>query len=57
MDWGSREEIAYATSLSFNFFRENEEGGVKKPTNFLPQPSVATRILISATYLKLSFQH
>lgn len=27
MDWGSREEIAYATSLSFNFFWENEEGG------------------------------
>lgn len=31
MDWGSREEIAYATFLSFNFFRENEEGGPKSP--------------------------
>lgn len=34
MDWGSREEIAYATSLSFNFFRENEEGGGQKAHKF-----------------------
>lgn len=38
---------------------ENEKvgGGAKKPTNFLPQHSVAVIILISVTYLKLSFQH
>lgn len=52
MNLGSKGETDYVISLSFNYFRENEERRGQSDAYSLTQHPVPTRVLISATYLK-----
>lgn len=55
MNLGSKGNIAYTISLSFNFFRKSEEG--EGQTTFLAQHSMIAWILISTIYLKCYFNN